>query len=51
LAADRDKTLEKYLNRPFVAIDSESRAPLHTIDAEGRTPLEAWKAWRIKPKD
>jgi hypothetical protein len=40
LDARIDKGLDNYLNRPFVAIDSEGRCPLHMIDSEGRTPLE-----------
>jgi hypothetical protein len=35
----KEKGLEAYLNRPFVAIDSEGRAPLSTIDAKSRAPL------------
>jgi hypothetical protein len=46
----KEKTLDAYLNRPFVAIDSEGRAPLHTIDKDGRTPLEAWKETGIVSK-
>jgi hypothetical protein len=43
LATQRAKTLDKYLNRRIVGLDSEGRAPLHTIDREGRTPLEAYQ--------
>jgi hypothetical protein len=43
LAAKRAKSLDKYLNRQIVAIDSEGRAPLHTIDNEGRAPLKAYE--------
>jgi len=41
--AKKAESLDKYLNRPFVAIDSEGRAPLHTIDNEGRAPLDTWE--------
>ena len=40
LRREIDARIDKYLNRPFVAIDSEGRVPLHMIDREGRTPLE-----------
>lgn len=43
LAAQRAKSLDYYLNRRFVALDSEGRCPLHMIDDKGRPPLEAYK--------
>src|ERR1700730_2038615 len=44
LASHRAKSLDRYLNRIIVGIDSEGRAPRSTIDSEGRAPLEAHKA-------
>lgn len=51
LAAKREKSLDRYLNRPIVAVDSEGRAPLYTIDSKGRTPLERWKETGLVSKD
>jgi len=39
----REASNDKYLNRLFVAIDSEGRCPAHMLDAQGRTPLEAYR--------
>jgi hypothetical protein len=49
-ATKRKQTLDRYLNRRIVSLDSEGRAPLHTIDSKGRAPLDAYKETSIVSK-